>query len=269
MGHLPIIDLSPELTWADPGATVGSPPGTPLSGVVSGSPNLSGSITIPIVGGLSASYDRIQGNFLNTTFAAVNIGGKPFELGSLRRRMEVERLDYGIGKTGIGLEVGSQFNRFECCLPLEFHDVYAAISYSTPGIPQLGGTHFVLIEKGSTAAHKNLSGSTLDVGKREYGLTQIVVAVVPVSSKFYATGTYFNGAYDFFETQPFPFSFNLFNETANFVLNPNATFSLGFTNTWQHEQGAPFPAPGNAIHFVSYYTQLKLHFDLNKLLAPK
>ncbi|GAC1568505.1 MAG: hypothetical protein NVS2B3_12480 [Vulcanimicrobiaceae bacterium] len=267
-GHLPIVDLAPEATFADPGSTSGQI-GGPLPGVVTGKFNLSGSVTIPIVGGLSASYDRIAGNFLNSTFARVTgADGAYREPGSLKRRMEIERLDYAFGKTGLNLEIGSQFNRFECCAPLEFHDVYTALTYATPGIRALHGTKFVLTERASTAAHHLTPGaSTLDIGRREYGLTQVVTAVVPIDPHLYATGTFFNGAYDFFETAPFPFSFDLFNETANFVIDPNTTFALGFTNAWQHEQGAPF-GPHNAIHFVSYYTQLKFHVDLNKIFAP-
>lgn len=267
-GHLPIIDLVPEVTFANPGATQGQV-GGPLPGVVSGKFNVSGTVTIPIAKGLSASYDRVTGNFLNTTFARVtDANGNYVEPGSLRRRTEVERLDYAVPNTGLDIETGSEFNRFECCAPLEFHDVYAALTYATPKIKALHGTSFVLTEKGETAAHHNLSGSTLDIGKREYGLSSVLTAVVPVAPALYATGTYFHGAFDFFETAPFPFRFNVFNETANFVVNPNATVALGFTNVTQQNQGVPFVAP-NAIHFVSYYTQLKLHFDLNKIFAPK
>lgn len=268
-GHLPIIDLTPELTYADPGATQGTIGGG-LPGVVNGKFNLSGSFTIPIAKGLSASYDRVTGSFLNTTFGRITgPDGKYAEVGSLRRRMEVERVDYSIGKTGLALEAGSEYNRFECCLNLEFHDAFAAIVYGTPGIKALHGTKFVFIEKGSTSAHKAPPGdSGLDVNKREYGLSNIAVAIVPIDPHFYATETYFNGAYDFFEQAPYPFRFNVFIEGANFVINPNATVALNFTNLTQQRQAAPF-GNNNAIHFVSYFAQLKLHFDLNKIFAPK
>ena len=275
-GHLPIIDLIPETTFADPGSTTGQT-GGPLPGVVSGQFNLSGTVTIPLIGGLSASYDRVQGNFLNTTFGRTAANGSYGEPGSLRRRMEVERLDYGFPKSGLGFELGSEFNRFECCAPLEFHDVYLAAKYVTPAIKQLHGTKFIFIEKAGTAAHPRPPGaSNFDIGKREYGLSNIVVAVVPVDPRFYFTGTYFNGAYDYFEQAPFPFRFNVFNETANLVLNPTMTATIGTTNLYQNQQGAPFAstpsAPGtfypnpNTIHFVSFYAQLKFHVDLNKII---
>lgn len=272
-GHLPIIDLVPESTFADPGSTQGSPKGTPLSGVVNGTFNLSGTATIPIARGLSASYDRNAGNFLNTTFGRIALNGGYAEPGSLKRRTETERLDYGFPKSGLGFEVGSEFNRFECCAQLEFHDVYVAAKYVTPTIKALHGTKFIFIEKAATSNHRVLPGITApsDTGKRQYGLSNIVVAIVPLDPRFYLTGLYFNGAFDYFEQAPFPFRFNVFNETANLVLNPTATATLGFTNVTQNLQGAPFPstpngAPNpNAIHFVSYYAQLKLHFDLNKI----
>jgi hypothetical protein len=269
VGHLPIIDLAPEADWADPGATQGSTT-TGLHGVVSGAFDISGTITEPIVSGLSASYDHIEGDFLNSTFARIAVPGVGYEEpGSLKRREEVERLDYSVGKTGLGIETGLEYNRFECCLPLEFHDGYLLLSYGTPGIKALHGTKFVVLEKGATAAHHFMPGdTTLDINKREYGNDNIVVAVVPFQPHLFATATYLNGAYDYFENEPFPYRFNVFLETANFVLSPQATFTVGFTNVTQQNQGSPFPAP-NGIHFVNYYTALKLHFDLNKLLAPK
>lgn len=244
---------------------------------MSGQGNISGTVTIPVIGGLSASYDRVQGNFLNSTFGRIIVDGKAIEPGSLRRRMEVERLDYGFPHSGLGFELGSEFNRFECRLPLEFHDVYLAAKYVTPGIKALHGTKFVFIEKAGTSNHPRPPGAdNFDIGKREYGLSNIVVAIVPVAPKFYFTGTYFNGAYDYFEQAPFPFRFNVFIETANFVLNPTVTATLGYTNLTQNEQGAPFPGsaspPGgfspdrNTIRFVSIYGQLKFHVDLNKLI---
>jgi len=99
--------------------------------------------------------------------------------------------------------------RVRCCYNLQWHTGYAALTYATPGIKGLNGLSFVITEKGSTANHnptalQTAAANGLDVGhKRVYGLTQVITAVVPVDKHFSGTFTYFNGAYDFFDAEPF------------------------------------------------------------------
>ncbi len=270
-GHLPIIDISPESDWADPANTKGSTT-SGLPGVVSGSFDLSGTFTLPIYGGFSASYDHIEGSFLNSTFYSVGTaaGGGKVELGSVKRHVDQERIDYAIGKSGLTFEAGLTDNEFVCCLDLPWHTGYAALTYATPAIKALGGLSFVFTEKGSTANHNpnpTEAANTLDIGhKREYGMTQVVTAVVPLSPHFSTTVTYFNGAYDFMNNAPFPYRFNLFNSQANYTFSPIASFFAGWTYVNQFNQGAPF-ANGNSIRFANFYTGLKFHLDLNKIIG--
>ncbi len=271
-GHLPIIEFDTQADFADPPSTTNTT-GTGLNGVVSGTIDFAGSFTIPITKTISIAYARDAGAFLNSTFSRVAIGGKYVQVGSLKRHTDTEKIDIGLAK-GLTLEGGFEHNDFECCLPLEFHTGYAALQYAAPPIKALNGLSFIFIEKGMTAAHNppqaqilaDAAAGTPDVKGREYGTDQIVVAVAPIAKGFYATGLYLNGAYDFFEQEPYPYRFNAFIETANFVINKNATFQLGTNNvTQQNNQGSPFPAT-NGIHFVNFFTTLKLNVDLNSII---
>ncbi len=277
-GHLPIIEFDTQSDFADPPSTTNAT-GTGLNSVVSGTINFAGSFTIPITKTISIAYARDAGAFLNSTFSRIAVGGKYEFVGSLKRHTDTEKIDIGLPVKGLTLEGGFEHNDFECCLigpgnVLEFHTGYAALQYAAPPIKSLNGLSFIFIEKGMTAAHNppqsqilaDAAAGTPDVKGREYGTDQIVVAVAPVTKSFYATGLYLNGAYDFFEQFPYPFRFNAFIETANFVLSKNATFQLGTNNvTQQNNQGSPFPAT-NGIHFVNFFTTLKLNLDLNSII---
>lgn len=268
-GHLPIVELDVQSDFADPGSTTNAV-GTGLNGVVGGTLNFAGSFTIPITSAVSASFVRDAGGDLNSTFGrTTSVGGAYVQLGSLKRHDDTEKIDVAFAH-GFTFEGGLEHNYFECCLALEDHTGYVALQYASPGIAALHGLHFVYTEKAITAAH-NPSADTLaaqtpglDVGKREYGVDQVLVAVLPVNRRFYATGTFFNGAYDFFENEPFPFRYNIFIETADFQVQKDVTFELAALNLTQINKGAPFPAP-NTIHFVNFYATLKLNVDFNKL----
>jgi hypothetical protein len=272
-GHLPIIEFDTQSDFADPPSTTNAT-GTGLNSVVSGTINFAGSFTIPITKTISIAYARDAGAFLNSTFSRIAVGGKYEMVGSLKRHTDTEKIDIGLPVKGLAFEAGFEHNDFECCLPLEFHTGYAALQYSAPPIKALNGLSFIFIEKGMTAAHNppqaqilaDAAAGTPDVKGREYGTDQIVVAVAPIAKGFYATGLYLNGAYDFFEQEPYPYRFNAFIETANFVISKNATFQLGTNNvTQQNNQGSPFPAT-NGIHFVNFFTTLKLNLDLNSII---
>jgi hypothetical protein len=268
-GHLPIVELDVQSDFADPGGTTNTK-STGLNGVVSGTLNFAGSFTIPITDRISASFVRDAGGDLNTTFGRTTLVGGAYEqLGSLKRHDDTEKIDIGLDR-GFTFEGGLEHNYFECCLALEDHTGYVALQYASPGIRFLHGLHFDYTEKAITAAHNpsvnTLASQTpgLDVGKREYGLDQVLVAVLPVNRRVYVTGTFFNGAYDFFENEPFPFRYNIFIETADFSLAKNATFELAALNLTQINTGAPFPAP-NTIHFVNFYATMKFNMDFNKI----
>jgi hypothetical protein len=271
-GHLPIIEFDTQADFANPPSTTNTT-GTGLNGVVSGTIDFAGSFTIPVYKNISIAYARDAGSFLNSTFSRIAVGGKYVMVGSLKRHTDTEKIDIGIVK-GLTLEAGFEHNDFECCLPLEFHTGYAALQYAAPPIKALNGLSFIYIEKGMTAAHNppaaqiaaDAAAGTPDVKGREYGTDQILVGVLPISKGFYATGLYLNGAYDFFEQEPYPYRFNAFIETADFTVNKNVTFELGTSNvTQQNNQGSPFPAT-NGIHFVNFYTTLKLKLDTNTLV---
>jgi hypothetical protein len=268
-GHLPIVELDIQSDFADPGSTTNTT-GTGLNGVVGGTLNFAGSFTIPITSRLSASFVRDAGGDLNSTFGRTTfVGGKYQQLGSLKRHDDTEKIDIALDH-GLTFEGGLEHNYFECCLALEDHTGYVALQYATPGVKALHGLHFVYTEKAITAAH-NPSAATLasqtpglDVNKREYGIDQVLVAILPINQKFYVTGTFFNGAYDFFENQPFPFRYNIFIETADFSVAKDTTFELAALNLTQINTGAPFATP-NTIHFVNFYATVKFNANFNKV----
>jgi hypothetical protein len=268
-GHLPIVELDVQSDFADPGSTTNAR-GTGLNGVVSGTLNFAGSFTIPITKNLSASFVRDAGGDLNTTFGRTTSAvGTYVQTGSLKRHDDTEKIDVTFDH-GFTFEGGLEHNYFECCLALEDHIGYVALQYASPKINALHGLHFVYTEKAITAAH-NPSADTLasqtpglDVDKREYGMDQVLVAILPVSHRLYVTGTFFNGAYDFFENEPYPFRYNIFIETADFSIAKDTTFELAALNLTQINTGAPFTSP-NTIHFVNLYATLKFNVNFNKV----
>ena len=287
-GHLPIIDLIPETDWSNiDGAHGVTTPGAVLPGNVSGSFNFSGTFTLPIYAGISASYDRVAGGFLDATYGKIAVGGKSLEVGTHKRHMDVFRLDVPIAKTGIGFEAAILNHAYESATfnapdsgqsaagrdGYFWHAAYVQLAYSTPKIKALNGTSFLFAERGLTANH---APSALDIAAdpteqkqyRQYATAQIVSATVPMNPKFYVTGTLYNGAYDFYDQFPFPLRYNAVNATANFALLPQTTLIAGWWDVWNEHtgaQGSVFAFP-NSVHFAQFYTALDVHLDLNKFL---
>ncbi|MGH7727763.1 MAG: hypothetical protein ACREM2_03065, partial [Vulcanimicrobiaceae bacterium] len=74
---------------------------------------------------------------------------------------------------------------------------------------------------------------------------------------------FYNGYYDMFEQEPFPFRFNIFEAIGTYSINPELSLQEGWANLWQQNQNVPLP--GN-VHYVQFFTNLNLHLDFNKLL---
>ncbi|MGH7729070.1 MAG: hypothetical protein ACREM2_09805, partial [Vulcanimicrobiaceae bacterium] len=241
-GHLPIVDLTEAIDFSAPGATPDFPPsknltGPGLGGVLSGVTDLGGTITIPLFKGVSASYDRQNGGLIHSTFAYRPV----FGTGGLsqNRFQEVFRLDAGLGH-GLGFEVGTWHNWFLCCPfnVLDTHLVYAQLAYTTPPIAFLHNTTLTFVERGARSHHTGSQdpggvASGLDIRKDFYGSDQILVTNTGFGPKFTATGVFYNGDYDMFEQEPFPFRFNIFEAIGTYSINPELSLQEGWANLWQ------------------------------------
>ena len=281
-GHLPVITFSPVATWAIAQNSLGTPTNPAIEGPI----ELTGSVTIPIYKGLSATYDRIAGGPIYFTFAGVSIGGQPFQAGSVRDNIDQWRLD-GVVNKSLTVEGGLRFrhrlrgsgasNDNSQPHSTEYHEGYVGLTYTSPYLKPIRSL-FVVNVTGITANH-NPSPNTLaglppgqDIGnKREYGASEAVTLVTPIAPKggVTITSTYVHGQLEEFEDQPFPYAYNITLFSLIKTINPYVGVQVGYQNIWQQRQGAPFPLP-SVIHGAEFTTQVDLHLDFNKLFSkPK
>ena len=300
--HLPIIDISPEATWAGSSESFGQPTagGSPAGGaLVSGPITINGTATLPLLKGLSFSYDRINGDVFYNTLA-VTEGINP---GTYDDVVQNYRLDYELNKS-ISLELAESTRQRICCPAasvsgLDWHIGSFGITYTTPYLKPIHGL-FVLNATGHANYHNpgpavSSSYGGLDptcpvvtatagtaTGCADYKATtfletsEAATFVLPLDPRggFVMTATYLTGAGDYFTAFPFPDRYNIEVFTATKHFTPNVAFKLGAANVWQVSQGNPFPAlPGNpaggAIHLVSYTANLEFHIDFNKFVTKQ
>jgi hypothetical protein len=292
--HLPIIDITPEATWAgasDAKVLPGSQPG-----LVSGPITINGTATLPLFKGLSFSYDRINGDvFYNTLTTTPAPGGGTITPGSYDDVVQNYRLDYELNRS-ISLELAESTRQRVCCPAASVSDVQwhigsFGITYTTPYLKPIKGL-FVINATGHANYHNpgpaqgaafgglDISCTSVSVGTggvpvcNDYKARTVLESseaftyVLPLDPKggFVTTATYITGAGDYFQAFPFPMRYNIevFGATKRFT--PNISFKFGVANVWQVQQSFPFPAPG-AIHLVSYTASLDFHLDLNKLIG--
>ncbi len=295
--HLPIIDITPEATWAgasDARVLPGSQPG-----LVSGPITLNGTATLPLFKGLSFSFDRINGDVFYNTLTTVPLpgsGGGVITPGSYDDVVMNYRLDYELNKS-ISLELAQSTRQRVCCPAgtvdgLRWSIGSFGITYTTPYFKPIHGL-FVLNATGHANYHNpgpvaaaaqgglDVSCSNVTLGTtgapvcNNYKAVTVLESseaatfVLPLDPKggFVMTATYLTGAGDYFNAFPFPDRYNITVFGAEKHITPQVAFKLGVADVWQVAQGSPFPPPG-AIHLVSYTAALDFHLDLNKLLLP-
>lgn len=285
-GHLPIIDFRPVATWANAGGMgSGNAGGTPPP---NGGIELTGTATVPLFKGLSFSYDRVAGGLLWGSFGSVAFPGAGIiSVGSYKDVVQNYRLDYVVNPS-FTVELGLATRHRECCPAsgdptnpdsTQWQTGNLGVTYTSPSYKWLNHGVFVLNLTGHTANHQPspnaLAGQPpgQDIAgpggkKQEYGTSQAITAVVPVDirNRLTATATYTWGALDYFENEPFPYSYKIWIFGLNKTVNPYLGFELQAFNLWQGQQGSPFPVP-NAIHLVQYAVTADIHLDLNHIFA--
>ena len=297
--HLPIIDITPEATWAGSAGSFGQQTagGSHAGGaLVSGPITLNGTATLPLFKGLSFSYDRINGDVFYNTLATEPLpGGGVVNPGTYDDVVQNYRLDYELNKS-ISLELAESERSRVCCPAasqsgLDWHIGSFGITYTTPYIKAIKGL-FVLNATGHAnfhnpgpvvaAASGGLDVSCSNVTLSEAGpvcnnykavtvleSSEAATFVLPLDPRagFVLTATYLTGAGDYFTAFPFPDRYNITVFGAEKHFSPQVALKLGVADVWQVQQGNPFPPPG-AIHLVSYTAGLDFHLDFNKILAP-
>jgi hypothetical protein len=140
--HLPIIDITPEATWAgasDARVAPGSQPG-----LVSGPITLNGTATLPLFKGLSFSYDRINGDAFYNTLTTVPLpGGGTIVPGSYDDVVQNYRLDYELDRY-VSLELSESTRQRVCCPAasvsgVQWHIGSFGATFTTPYIKPIKG----------------------------------------------------------------------------------------------------------------------------------
>jgi hypothetical protein len=292
--HLPIIDITPEATWAGASDAKIQPAGAGI-GLVSGPITINGTATLPLLKGLSFSYDRINGDVFYNTLTTVPIGGQNVNPGSYDDVVQNYRLDYELDKS-FSLELAESTRQRVCCPAASVSDVQwhigsFGVTYTTPYLKPIKGL-FVINVTGHAnyhnpgpaqgAAYRGLDISCTSVSETAKGpvcndykavtvleSSEAFTYVLPLDPRggFVTTATYITGAGDYFQAFPFPDRYNITVFGLEKHFSPQVAIKAGVADVWQVAQGSPFPPPG-AIHLVSYTVGLDFHLDLNKLLTP-
>ncbi len=270
--HLPIVDIVPTTSFTTTGNAETPPGGSPET---NGATEINGTATIPILKGLSASYDRISLGAFDSNLQAVIIGGKTVLPGGSRDLIQQYRLDYHQGH--FNLEGGFE-SRYRRCCPadsFEWHKGYVGLSYSTPPLVFLNHGIFVLDITGN-ANHQHASALSLasnPVGLplkdgEVYTTTQAVTAVIPVSPKIgiRTAATFIWGANDWGENSPFPSYYDIWVFAATKQITDDLGFTINTAQVTQRIQGSPFPPP-NVIKTSALNMALDFHVDFNKIFA--
>jgi hypothetical protein len=290
--HLPIIDITPEATWAGASDAHGQP-GSPL---VSGPITLNGTATLPLLKGLSFSYDRINGDVFYNTLSTVPLpGGGSLNPGSYNDVVQNYRFDYELNKS-LSVELAESTRQRICCPAasvsgVDWHIGSLGLTYTTPYFKAIKGL-FVVNVTGHANYHNPgpvkaaaLGGLDVSCSSVTFSETaaptcnnykavtvletsEAITYVLPLPRGFVATATYLTGAGDYFTAFPFPIRYNIMVYGAEKHFTPQVALKLGVAEVTQvQNQGFPFPPPG-AIHLVSYTAGLDFHLDLNKILTP-
>jgi hypothetical protein len=290
--HLPILDITPEATWAGSSGSFGQP-GSPL---VSGPITLNGTATLPLFKGLSFSYDRINGDVFYNTLAVQPLpGGGSLNPGTYDDVVQNYRLDYELNRS-FSLELAESTRQRVCCpaasvTGVDWHIGSFGITYTSPYFKPIHGL-FVINATGHANYHNPGPVVAAQAGGLDIACSNVTISatgntcnnykavtvlesseaatfVLPLDPRggFVMTATYINGAGDYFTAFPFPDRYNIFVFGAEKHFTPQIALKLGVADVTQEPQGSPFPPPG-AIHLVSYTAGLDFHIDLNKLVTP-
>lgn len=281
--HLPIIDIVPTFTQPAPFDTATQTKGyDPL--------DVGGTIKIPLTRALSFSFDRnVEGTLNQAPERYITAAGPVYPL-DYRDVVLTERLDYQLKNFVIegGLAfrhrlqgTGVSTGRYPFTVSsTEAHYGYLGVTYTSPPVRALGGSHFILGVTGyeqpvdQHVAVLNPATNLVNYinenphQSRYFDTQQQVGIVIPVDPKhgFSVSARDLWGAANWYENSPFPWRWD-----ANIVLSATKkfsdTFSLTLRTQDQHyaPQGYPFPTP-NVDHVESIDVLADFHLDLNQLV---
>ncbi|HZO95234.1 MAG TPA: hypothetical protein VFB22_15920 [Candidatus Baltobacteraceae bacterium] len=303
VGHLPVIDIVPWLTFPAYYYSTAQLKGYDYM-------DLGGTFKVPITKQLSVSFDRLVGGTLDqpTVGNAGPTAANPIGAGvNSHDVILVERADYAINQFTV--EVGESFRHriwaggavlhttisaqpYPYTLAsVEHHYGYLGLTYATkPDKYFLGGTNFVfnitgdaqnvdhhvatLCTAGMVTAHENLCTTAGTVGyhdenpgtDRYYETTQSVAMNIPLRPTTTLTFKDAWGALNFYENAPFPYRWSS-AFTAQITKRFSPIFSLSMSHQDYHQipQGAPDPYP-NAIHVGAWNVFADFHLDLNQMI---
>jgi hypothetical protein len=280
VGHLPIIDVIPVLTW----------PGSDLTQRQIGNfdyLDVGGTITIPITRSLSFSFDRNVGGTLDQASESYLVGGVRHYPTVSRDSILVERLDFETN--GFTFEGGLSFrHRIDgssgvstAAYPYtvssdEWHYGYVGVAYATNPIHVLANSQFTFGLTGEyqpvdqhVAVEHDGRVSFVDENPhltQYYESTESVGVIVPVGQGLNITARDSWGASDFYENAPFPYRWDG-NVMVEITKKFNGNVSLTVRDQNQHWalQGAPVPFP-NANHTEAIDLLADFHLDFNKIV---
>jgi hypothetical protein len=272
--HIPSIDIEPNAIFSTSG-NITNAPGVPgVDGIVL----LNGSVHVPILRGLTFSYDHVTNGLIYGTIGRVAIGGKFVATPLIfRDYFDTFRLDGTLTK-GVNLELGSLYRHRVCCpadsdpsnpTPTFYHDNYLSASYTTPAVTALHGTTLTYSFTGHSSPHFSDAASAVaaanaagypDAKRTEFGITQAATLIVPVDPAhgFSVAGTFTWGAFNYFSNQPIPFYYDIFVLSATKSINKYLSFTASMDNFIQRPQGYPFD-PGSGLNGASLNVGADIH----------
>ena len=275
--HLPTISIDPTVIFVTSGEVHPQPGVAPADGNIV----LNGTITFPVVAGLSASYDHFTNGLFHYTIPRIAVAGGTYNNSPLDYRdvFDTFRIDAPLLK-GVGAELGSSYRHRVCCpadsdprntTPIFYHDNYLGLSYTSPAIVPLHNTRIVYGITGHMSPHHSDNAASVAASlangfkpyRTEYGITQALTAAVPVDPAhgFSLAGTYAWGAFNYFSNILYPITYGVVIINATKRINKYANFVVNVDNFVQRPQGYPFGPIGNGgLNGASLNVGLDLHY---------
>ena len=271
--HTPSLDITPIYIISTSG-DVTPAPGVPF---VDGL-KLNFSAHVPLVKGVTFSYDHVTNGNVANTLPRIAVGGLYVKnVADFRDVVDGYRIDAAFGK-GLSAELGTAYRHRTCCpadtdvhnpTPTNYHDNYLGLTYATPSVASLSNAFLIYNIKGHASPHFSDSAGAIaaanaagypDARRTELGITQAVTLVVPIDPKhgFSVAATNTWGAVNYFSNQAIPLYYNIVILTVNKSFTKELSMSASVDNFVQRPQGYPFPA-GNGVNDASLNVSLNFH----------
>lgn len=246
--------------------------------------DLNAVISFPIVRNLALQYEHDRAGGIDTTIGRVtNAAHQYIYPASQNDIIDTVRLAY-TGLRGVSI-TGGEFYRYqhnnygttdpqpantEIVGPQDWHEWFLTLGYATRPIDALNGLtlgaavtgeynrHFVIPSVLATEAAAGFSDSS---GGTRYGANYGFNANLPIDRrhKFTLFGSWSDGAFDFFDNNPVPFSYIIVDTGITKQLNKTLSITADVNNLTQINNGSwPFAAP-NAIHRVYLAIAADIH----------